>query len=153
MKRKELIEIFYNLSSIKDIEGVKLGYAIAKNIDRIKGEVDLVQKAINPSEEFQEYETKRVDLATKYAEKDENGKPITQNNAFVISDRSTFAKKFSALRAEYASVIEEQDKKLVEYEELLEEEVEHELHKVKMEDIPETMAKYMVLLYPIIIEE
>lgn len=153
MKRKELIEIYHNLSSIKEIEGVKLGYAIAKNIDRIKGEVELVQKALNPSEEFQEYENKRIELGKRYAEKDANGKPIVDNGAFIITDIASFSKKFLALKKEHSTAIEEQQKKLAEYEALLDEEVEHELHKVKMEDIPESMAKNMVALYPIIIEE
>ena len=70
MKRKDYIALFGNLKKLGGLKGVKFAYAVEKNKNLLKQEVESVQEAIKPLENFQEYDAKRMKLAEQYAEKD-----------------------------------------------------------------------------------
>ena len=55
----------------------KFSYAAAKNLRKIKSEIDDMQNAIEPDPEFREYDKERQDLCKKFA-RIENGEPMTK---------------------------------------------------------------------------
>lgn len=152
MKRVEFVKIFNDLSSIKDIDGVKFGYALAKNINIMKSEVETMQSSLNPTPKFQEYDRKRVELAEKFSKKNEDGTPEIIDNAYKIQEITKFNTELEKLQGNYKEEIDAQNKKIEEYNSLLDEEIAHEFFKLKLENIPETMAKHIPILYPIIEE-
>lgn len=92
MKLGEINKATTNLSRTAEKKfPVKVSYAIAKNVELLK-------------KECQDLEQQRVRLCEMYADKDEEGKPITEDGKFVFQEG-------------------EQQKFQMEYEELLKEEV------------------------------
>lgn len=97
MKLGEINKATTNLSRIAEKKfPAKVGYAIAKNVELLK-------------KEYQDLEQQRVKLCEMYADKDEEGKPITEDGKFVFQEG-------------------EQQKFQMEYEELLKEEAALDFH-------------------------
>lgn len=158
MKRKDYIALFGNLKKLGGLKGVKFAYAVEKNKNLLKQEVESVQEAIKPLENFQEYDAKRMKLAEQYAEKDEKGKAKTRKldngvEEYVITDLDAFNKDFEALKEENKSVLEERDAQIDEGNRLLDEEITIELYKIKLADVPEDITgEQMETVYQIIEE-
>lgn len=99
MKLSEVQERLQGLLKITEKKfPAKIGYAIAKNIEKL-------------GDENKNLEQQRVKLCEMYAQKDENGKPETEEGKFIFST-------------------EEKQKFEEEYKGLLNEEVELEIHNV-----------------------
>ena len=99
---------------------IKFSYFVAKNKMIIKDEVQILQQLVTPSQSFIEYDTKRVELAEKYADRDEDGKPIVENNTYIITEKKeVFDKELAELKEEYKEAIQEFEKQLDEYAELI----------------------------------
>ena len=75
MKRKELFYLKQALERVSTLKGVKFAYSIAKNLQEVNNEIEAVNKAIAPSEEFMKYEKERVRLNEDYTERTEDGNP------------------------------------------------------------------------------
>lgn len=135
MKNKELMEVYKALTGM-NYAGVKFGYFVAKNISIIGSEIDSIQKAIEPYKEYTEYDKERVKLAVKYSKKDENGKPVIENNVYQIEDQKAFEEVVNKLREEKKETIEKRNHQIDEYGKLLEEETKITLYKIKEENLP-----------------
>lgn len=142
MKKKDVIKLYNALNSINGLKGVKFNYAVAKNKRILENERGAMEKALEQSDEFKKYESERVELCIKYAEKDKKGNPVMVNNNYKIEEKKekTFEKEFEKLQKEHKSSIKEREKQFEEYNKLLEEKVEIKLHKIKEEDIPEDIT-------------
>ena len=139
MTKQQCIELFQALNAVGHLRGVKFSYGIAKNIFLLKTEIDALKKAIEPSSEFIAYDKLRVELAVKYAKK-ENDKPIIQNNEYIIEDRVAFDKAFENFKKEHKAVIDEREKQINEYKEFLKEDIKLTLFRVKLADIPKDIS-------------
>lgn len=138
MNNNKIIELFNALTNIKGLSGVKFNYAIAKNINLLKGEVEAIQKSYEANEDFVKYDQERVELAKKHSKKDDKGEAILINgNQFDIEDLKAFQNEFNILKETHKEAISNREKQLKEVEELLEKENPIELYKIKMEEIPE----------------
>ena len=121
--------------------------------------MEAIDKTLELPEKFKEFEMKRVELAEKYAKKDENGKPKkekAENGAeqFIMADEKKFQKEFDALKKEHKEAVDLRDKQIEEYTKLLLTESTVVLHKVKLEDVPkEITTTQMNGIYEIISEE
>ena len=75
MKKREVLALWINLNKLGELTGVKFAYAVAKNINVLRPEVESLEKAIELSERFKEYDATRVALEEKYEENErkENG--------------------------------------------------------------------------------
>lgn len=141
MKNKDLISIYQALSKM-DYQGVKFSYFVVKNLSILGPEIDVIQKTIEPSKEFTEYDTKRVALAEKYAKKDKEGKPITEKNVYIMEDQKAFDKDFEKLKKESKAVLDARTKQIEDYENLLDEESKVEPYKIKQENLPEDIKTF-----------
>ena len=65
----------------------KVMYAVVKNKNKLKKIVE-------------DFEEVRKSLIEKYAEKDENGEPVVEDNRYKIADQTAFAKEYSELLKE-----------------------------------------------------
>ena len=157
MKNQQLFELFNALNTVTGLSGVRFNYAIAKNIATLKPEILSLQEALKASEEFNKYDTERIEIAKKHAKKDENGEPIKQNvgtqEQFIIEDKELFDKEFEALKEAHKEVYEARLKQLKDFEDLLEVENPVVLHKIKLSDIPEDIkTEQLAGIYPLIEE-
>lgn len=130
--RIKLLEIFGTLEEFaKYAKSVKLSYTIAKNISLLKGEIELIKKADSPSQDFMEYENKRVEVCKIYAVKNENGEPLVENDKFVIENQNALESEVSVLRTQYSSAISGRERQAMEVQQLLLDDVDVEFYQVK----------------------
>lgn len=159
MKKSEVLSLYRNLNQLGALSGVKFAYAVAKNINILKDEVEAMDKALESDEKFQEFEKERVALLEKHAEKDDSGKPKKEgaengSEQYVMGENlKRFEKEFDVLKKEHKEAVDARDKQTEEYMKLLETDTEITLYKLKMDDIPETITtRQMAGIYSIIEE-
>jgi len=144
MKRQTLFTLLENLNKLDNLTGVKFNWVIDRNREQLEKETKDIMKVSEPSEKFQEYDKKRIEILQKYSEKDDNGNPkFTQTNQgmvrFDINDKNMkkFQKEIDALTKEFEKEIKDRDKQLFEYDKFLNEEVTPEFEMLTLEDIDE----------------
>lgn len=140
--------------------GVKFAYGLAKNRKLIEAEVAALKEASKPTPEFLEFEAKRQKLCERYAVKKENGAPMTVDygggsGIYIIEPikQKEFDRELDALKTENEEVIDDQEKRNKQVEEILKDEVDIEFCKMKLDAFPEEMEVAVIsLLYPLIEE-
>ncbi len=137
--KEKAVDLFNSLNDVGSLQGVKFAYAIARNINILKPEVEAIQKAIEPNNDFKEYNEKRVELAEKYSVK-VDGKAKVENGQYVLENEDDFKKEFKLLKDKYKSVIDARQRQQDEFEEMIKEEFEIELFTLPVEYIPENIS-------------
>lgn len=141
--------VLHNQLSILNHSGVKFSYAIARNVAILKPLVQSLKDSVAPSEDFAEFDGERIKLAIEHSKKDEKGKPVIENGNYVVED--SFHKSLEPLKKKYKEAIEGHQKKLEEYNALLNETVEIELYGIKYEWLPESItSKEMSAILPLV---
>ena len=146
MTKEELLLLNQGLQKVLHLSGVKFAYAINRNLDILKPEMEALEKAAKPSEDYLKFDAERIELVEKYAEKDEKGKakqvPMATNpqqTEYVIEEgkQKELDKEFGKLKEKHKEAIEAREKQVKEYNELLKTETTKlEFHKVNISDIP-----------------
>ena len=150
MKKRDLLSIFATINTLANVVGGKFGYAMAKNLNLIKGEVEALEKAREFTPEFKEYDAKRIKLAEELATKSD-GKPMKQISAtnpqmeeYVLTAKAQkeFDKGLEKLKDEHKDAIAGMEKRFEDYAKLLDEEIEIAFfpHKVSLADVPNTLS-------------
>ena len=157
MTKKEALNLYNGLQGVSDLPGAKWAYGIAKNVEKLRTEIEALQKAFTPSKEFSEYNDKRIELAQKYAIK-EDGKPRTvkigNTEEYLIGDKDKFNKELSKLQKEYKKNLDDRKKQVDDFNEILEEKVEIDLYMINPDYIPEGITPaQMSAIMPIISEK
>lgn len=165
--REKLFNILTGINECSKYEGVRFNLAMSRNIEAIQKEGALLKKSVEPSKEYNIYESNRIKLCKDLCEKDDNGKPImikikeTDNNGklievgekFKFSDENkpVFDTKLKELREEHKDTIDKNDKNLKVLDELMKEEVEIELFMIDEELLPEKILRPQIdLIRPLI---
>lgn len=154
MTKGEAVSMFNTINAMVYMTGARFTYAIAKNMNSLKEEVQALAKILEQDDEMKAFEEKRIELAKKHAKKDEKtGNPISVKNNYVLLDEAAFEKEYQQLREENKEVVEKYDKQVAEYSELLKEDCDIKLHKVRLEDVPaEVNAMQMTAIMHMIVE-
>lgn len=124
------------LDNVSAYQGVEFAYAVFKNkqlIDNKLMEVDFIK---NVSPEVIEYEEKRVKLCEDYSKKDDTGKPIIENDLYMILDQDTFKGKMEELLNQYKPFVEERRRQVELFNQKMNMPVEIQFVKIKKEQIP-----------------
>lgn len=131
LTRTRLLEIDAAMRALDThTRGVKIAYAIAKNLGKMRSEIEAIQRAGKMSKEFTEYNTKRAEIASGFAAKNKDGEPVVFNNNYVIADQGGLSKAIRPLKKEYAKAITEREKQQDELDKFLEQKVKIEFHKI-----------------------
>lgn len=113
--------------------------ATQKNIQRLKGFYDFIQKLEQkskmPSETHQEYERKRNEYVEKHAARDADGNIIREAAGTKLANVVEFNKDMEALMSSYKDVIEEHQAKLAEWEEYVHTDYEGKIEMIDEKDI------------------
>jgi hypothetical protein len=139
VKKGELLLLYHVLENLKNRKSnVKFSYFVAKNKLALQGEVDALNEAQEASEPFKLYDQKRAELAANMADRlGDTNQPMTQNGQYVITKRKEeFDSELEKLKKTYAEVIEERDKQIEVFRDLLEEKIDFKGHGTKLENIP-----------------
>ena len=142
MKKLEILQLFRNLNTLGQLQGVKFAYGVSRNLAILKPEIEALEKASSPTPEFLEMDKKRIKLVEEHAEKDEGGKPKKKGNEYVIPEdkQKDFENAFEAFKLEHKELFDAREKQIEEYNALLQTESEVKLHKVNLADVPEKIS-------------
>lgn len=147
---RELLYLNSGVDAGLVLNGAKYNFATVKTQRLFAGDVKDINAANNLSKEFQEYQQKLFELMKPLAimEKGKAGEeqpvPVISNGEVFLKikpeNEKEFSSKLEALRKKYAVEIKKRDEQKVVYEEMLNEVVEIELHKIKSDDLPENIT-------------
>lgn len=153
LSNRDIIGLYNTLEGL-NYRGVKFAYTIARNINSLKPIVESIDKSLAIPKEFAEYDKARLELAKKYADKDEAGKPLVKENQFIITDKVAFEAEIDALQEKHKEVIEARAKQLDEYKVLQDEELEVEVFTIPHVLLPNDIStKELTAIFSIIEEE
>lgn len=145
---QEILDLAAQMSSLDNLEGLELAFALSKNEKTLTPNVEAYKKATAPSKAFQEFQAEQRKLFERFAIKDEKGKPVQKvdesGNAFLqidpakVEEHQTAA---AALVAQYSVAIEARRKQFDDAKNLVELEVTLEMYPIKKEWIPANVTK------------
>ena len=102
MKNGEFVEIFNGLTAVQKLKGVKFGLLVAKNIRILKTELNDLEEASKPTEEFLELSQKMNQLMNK---KDDDAiKALEKENETLVNERKAQLKEVDALLLEETEI-------------------------------------------------
>lgn len=157
MKRVEMFGLLKEIEGILKVsKKVKLNYFLQKNINSITKDKEILDKIIEPSDKFKEYESKRIELCKEYCDKDSDGMPIVKNNKYLgLDDNDEFNEKINSLLNEYKNIIDEYQDKIREYEQMLDDDVDIEFVKFDIDLIPDDLVtgEELTLIFKYLIKE
>lgn len=136
MTKKDAVELYINLKKLGNLKGVKFAYGISRNVALLKPEIESLDKAQAPTEEYQKFDSLRLEIVKRFAKKDEKGEPIVKDNNYEMENQATFDSAFDALKFEHKEVWDARLKQLDEYNELLKSESSVVLYKIALNDVP-----------------
>ena len=146
MKKSEVLLLHKALNRLGNLTGVKFAYAVSKNINILKNEIESLDKAMEPSEKFMEYDKARIALVELHAEKDDKGKAKIITSASgsqqydIDEENKMFKKAFDALKEKHKEAVGAREKQVEEYIKLLETDSDVKVYKVKLEDVPKEIT-------------
>lgn len=139
--KTELLQLYNAIESIGDDIKVhpKFGYAMAKNKKMLTYEYEPLMDVIKPSDEMIAYERKRLEICSKFCEKDEKGEPELVGQNFIIKQENqpAFSSRVDKLKEKNKEVLDENTKKSEEVNDILKETVEMNLYKIDIDFFPE----------------
>lgn len=151
IKKGEVVQLWNTIEQLRMVNShIKFTYALAKNKKILSTEVESIQEAISPSEEFKTFEGERLSLCRDMSKKDENGEAIIINGReFDIEDMDEFEAKLNDLKDNYKETIDKEMEKNKQALEMLEEEVDLDLAQLHLDYFPEgiTPAQMETLMF------
>lgn len=147
-----------NLESLKKLEGAKFTYTIIKNIDLLEKEIKKISETIKPTNEYDEYEKKRTELCINFCKKDQDNNLIYKNTENGKEyDIDTLDPKWieaiEKLKEEYQTTIDERNKQIEQYNNLLDKDADIKFDKMNFDKIPENVSLEHMLLLKYFISE
>jgi len=156
MNKQDILDLYNGLQAVSNLPGAKWAYAVARNITKLRPEIEALQKAFTAGKEFLDYNKKRMDLAKKYAVK-VDGKPKTikvgSTEEYLIDDEAKFNRELDKLKKKYKKAIEERQKEVDDFNEILKEEIEIDLYMINSDYIPEGITPAQVSAIMPVIDE
>ena len=145
MKRGDIEKLYSLLDFMKGQYKPVIKYAIKKNKELLKSEVDSIAEMRQTNVEgFAEFEKKHTELLKGAIAKDKYGQPIQAAPGSYQLDADkmeSFKAQTMLLEEEYKSAIEERNNEMVSVNELLEEKTSVSLYKINKEDVPEELTQ------------
>lgn len=124
------------LDEVSEVPGIEFAYAVFKNKQLINKKLIELEFIKNVSSQVIEYEEKRISLCEELSDKDENGKPIIENNIYLIKDKEEFKKRMEVLMSEYSPFVEERKKQVDLFNQKMNSIVDVEFFKITKDQLP-----------------
>lgn len=150
LSNADLFVLLEGLDALATTEsGADFSFKVVKNLKLIQEEIEVVQKLSVPTKEYKEKYQSKVDaLAKEHCKKDDNGQPSTntQNGRvtynFDPDGKEKFNEAVEKLKSdpEVKSVLEERQKQIDKYNEVLKKPADITLTKIKKEELPEKIT-------------
>lgn len=163
MKNYELYSladsISKNLESLKYLKGAKFTYSIIKNIELIEKEIEILNKMSKPSEDFEKYDKDRLELCEKLSQKDGDGNSIKKdlgngNFEYILDTTSKeWIEGANTLRDKYQVTIKNRETQIINYNEILNKDIELKFNEISLDDIPDDVTLELMNILKVFIKE
>jgi hypothetical protein len=156
LTKQQILNLHNGLVAVENFGGAKFAYTVAKNISSIKSEITALQKAYAHRDNYLIYDTERVELAQKYAIKvDGQPKTIYKDGAeeYAIVDQELFDKELTELKSKHEEAIEEREKQLRDFGEILKEDVDVQIYFISPSFLPDGITARQTADILLIIED
>jgi hypothetical protein len=101
--RSRVLEIVQGYEGLKSLSGIKLAYAISKNMNALKHEQESIKEAVPKNKDLEKYREQYSEILEVEAKRDENGNFIPVGNGNVaITNLTSFKAKVKVLDEKYA---------------------------------------------------
>lgn len=163
MKNSDVLQLnnklnFYS-KELRNLKGAKFSYGIIKNTNILQKECKDIVAVVTTTDEYKAYDTKRLELCEKFARRDDKGEIVKINQKengtydydININD-PLWIEAIETLKTENKSVIEEQDKKIDEYNAFLDAESAVEFHKIDINDVPDDINVELMSIIEVFIK-
>lgn len=144
IKFVDLIKEYKKMKAFETAKSLKLSFIANRNCEYMMTELAPVVKCeeriINPSPVYNDYTEKRDAILKKYADKDDKGEVvlIAPNQPKISPDKTEILNsEVKKLDEEYKEVIEQRNKDLKDYTEILSQETECKIIKFSYELLPD----------------
>jgi hypothetical protein len=139
--RLRVIEIVLGYEVLKQLSGVKMAYAIGKNITALKREHELIKESTPRNKDLEKYQEEYQVIIDSEAKKDDSGNFIPVGNGQVaISNYTSFKTKINDLEKKYATQLADQKEKDEEFERFLKEPFEFEFFQFDESLLPDSIT-------------
>ena len=139
IKNIDLINLYNTLQKFKKVEVSKyFSYAIVKNSSIIENDYNILKSMATNKKEYLQFLSERENICKKYAYRDENDKPIIENNKYSIVEdwKEEFKQEIKSLIESNQYVLQSQKEQSDQYQNILKEEVEFDFFMVDFDFIP-----------------
>lgn len=159
MKRGALEPSAHALKQVMNLPGQKFSYAVTKNLKKVEEELagnykiktTLAEKY--PTGDLTEYEKERQAMCLEFCTKDENGKPVVENNQYIPLDRDQWNAEYAKLEVKYPEITTALQNRIKEEGEYLDSDVTIEIHTIKEEDVSQYINGHQRMSLDFMIEE
>lgn len=144
IKHKDLyaLQSAYKAMKEEKIRDFKTNMAIIRSRKLVDNEIEALDQLKEPTEEFQEFEKKRGELASKHARKDKSGtamlKSTPQGPVYDIEDLTLFQEELQSLMDQYSAALSDRALQEEQYIKALEEYLE-----IDLAELPEKVMRNM----------
>lgn len=144
-KRKEFLELWNKLSSLKGDQDKVFGMYIILNCKRLDSyikEMQQMRQMSVPSEKFKQCINEENEIIKKYVDKDENGNPIKLNdNMFKLKKENVnkYKEDIEIFRRDNAVILNEQTKINETFNNYMDEEIDINLALIPFDCFPQTI--------------
>ena len=151
--KREAMALFIGLKKLANLKGVKFAYFVTKNMAALLPEMKALEEVSAPSEEYQEFDKKRVELIKKFAKKNDKGGFNIVDGNYELEDEKGMEEAFEVLKAENKEVWDARKEQEKEYTALLETPSEAVLHKINLDEIPADISVAQMLSITDLVDE
>lgn len=147
VSRERIVNIFNGLVELgKDEYDPDTSYIIARNIHHLRTVVMPIIESNKQSKGFKKYTEERLRVCKALATKDKKGKPVKDNNEFIIDPNNLdkFEQRLETLKDIYKGDIEEEEDRRVKYAESIKEIMEVSVYRLPKGKINKTIKPILM---------
>lgn len=145
----DLMEAFTKIGKTKFTSNKRFSYALILNEETLLPKVKALMEISKPSDSYEEYETKRNEIVSKYAETDSDGNIILKDNRWVVFKpdvKDDALNELKELDDANSDILEERQKDINDYNDILNTDVELVIETLSLDDIPDELGEDIFLI-------
>jgi hypothetical protein len=138
---KRITEIVEGYPMLKTLTGIKLTYAITKNMKMLKAEIENLNESRYTSDDLKAYQEEYRILVTNEAKKDKDGNFIQIGQGQIaIEDMTGFTQKVNDLNKRYKKELEKVKDETEKFNKFYNEPIELNFYTFKSDVLPENIT-------------
>ena len=158
MKNRDVLKLWNGLIRLGNRKNTKFNFTVLRNKKIIKEIVESLQAIqLQPIDGYEEFNKEREKLREKYAARDENNNPIqievNGKLTYKLTDPDKFTKDCIELLNSHTKYKDNLDIRITEMEEILNQDVDINLVKISIDDLPDDLTEIEISLIEEIICE